>query len=336
MPSEAVIVIDVQDCFLPPSGTLATTNSRNGSFGANALGEAIASFVNKKSDLQIYVSKDWHPSGHTSFAKAEKGEKPFNSRKGAYTNAQFSAAEEKGGKRFWGAEGRHDQTLWPAHCLQNEEGSDAKVADSFMNKLSPENKGKIVNIIKGFDPAIDSYSVIADATGNFTPKNEDTGDLFKDTLVEAAMNLDTIYVTGIARNVCVFTSFMDILNYVTVPQFKSGVRTTKVVFMYNLTRPVAPGMDMTPKEIEGAATALLTAMDVPADRHAELFEVRGDGASYNAAGGRRNQRQTRRRQSQRQQRQSQRQQRQSQRQQRQSQRQNQRCRKNHRHTSRCQ
>lgn len=301
MPGEAVVVIDVQDCFLP-NGTLPTGNARNNASNpdkraaAAGLGEAIAKFVNTKNPAHVFVSKDWHPAEHVSFASSHKGFEPFtktwnyakSTNPNAYKGRKFPAAGEPG-ERFWGsAAARQGQLLWPDHCLQD---GDARVAPEFLATLNDAQKGKIVNIVKGDDKTTDSYSVIASALGEFTPHVEgDESAVFRDILIGA--ELDTIYLTGIARNVCVFWSAMDMLNYITVPQFVSTGKATKLVFMYNLTRPVAPGAsDMSPAEVEAAVRDLLAkpemkVSDVDA-AYAALFEVRGDGSSYNAAGGKR-------------------------------------------------
>ena len=301
MPGEAVVVIDVQDCFLP-NGTLPTGNSRNNASNpdkraaAAGLGTAIAKFVNTKNPAHVFVSKDWHPAGHVSFASSHNGFEPFtktwnyakSTNPNAYKGRKFPAAGEPG-ERFWGsAAARQGQLLWPDHCLQD---GDARVAPEFLATLNDAQKGKIVNIVKGDDKTTDSYSVIASALGEFTPHVEgDESAVFRDILIGA--ELDTIYLTGIARNVCVFWSAMDILNYITVPQYVSTGKATKIVFLYNLTRPVAPGAsDMSPAELEAAVRDLLAKPEMKIDdvdaAYSALFEVRGDGSTYNAAGGRR-------------------------------------------------
>lgn len=310
MPGSAVIVIDVQDCFLP-GGTLPTGNSRNNASNpdkraaAAGLGEAIAKFVNTKNPEHVFVSKDWHPEGHVSFASTHPGYKAFtetwnygkSTNPNAYKGRKFPNAGEAG-ERFWGsAAARQGQLLWPDHCLQD---GDARVAPEFLATLEQPQLSKVVNVVKGDDPATDSYSVVASALGEFTPHVEgEPGSVFKDML--AGADLDTIYLTGIARNVCVFWSAMDILNYITVPQYVSTGKAAKTVFMYNLTRPVAPGAsDMSPAELEAAVRELLAnpamrVADVDAAYKA-LFEVRGSGANYtfNASGGRRKNRKTNR------------------------------------------
>lgn len=310
MPGSAVIVIDVQDCFLP-GGTLPTGNSRNNAANpdkraaAAGLGEAIAKFVNTKNPEHVFVSKDWHPKGHVSFASSHNGYKAFtetwnyakSTNPNAYKGRKFPNAGEAG-ERFWGsAAARQGQLLWPDHCLQD---GDARVAPEFLATLEQPQLSKVVNVVKGDDPATDSYSVVASALGEFTPHVEgEPGSVFKDML--AGADLDNIYLTGIARNVCVFWSAMDILNYITVPQYVSTGKAAKTVFMYNLTRPVAPGAsDMSPAELEAAVRELLAnpamkVADVDAAYKA-LFEVRGTGSNYsfNASGGRRKNRKTNR------------------------------------------
>jgi len=335
MSKEAVIVVDVQDCFLP-GGTLATGNIRNTKVKTNldpslfannnpdkrnttslmatptkeelretskGLGEATAKFVNERpSDVLVFTSQDWHPPGHKSFASAHNGKNPMELATNFYTKDQFLKAEsDTRKKRFWSKGRRQDQLLWPDHCLQDTEGSDANISSYFLNNLNPDKKSKVQNIIKGNNPGVDSYSVIATAVGQFEPYVSSPENSFKTILEKAAANLDVIYVTGIARNVCVYSSFMDILNYVTVPQFKNNNKATKVVFMYNLTRPVAPNLpnlDISPQEIKNDAIKLLNAMSVHSKYHSRLFEIIGDGSNYNTSvtqtvGGRRKSRKVR-------------------------------------------
>lgn len=309
---QAVIVIDVQNCFLP-EGSLATINSRNTATtenstteqkraAADGLGMAIAEFVNKKNPQHLFVSKDWHPNNHISFASSTQnpGFKNLSFTKTwkvsestnptAYEGRTFPA-DGQPGYRFWGdPDARKGQLVWPDHCLQNSD--DARVAPKFLETLDDNQVNKVVNIIKGDDPATDSYSVIASALGEFTPHVEgEPTQIFKNILEGAGLN--TIYLTGIARNVCVYWSAMDILNYITVPLYINTNHATKikVVFMYNLTRPVVSGTsDMGPAEIEVKVRDLLRKMLGNDSAYGALFEVRGDGRTYNAAGGRRNRR----------------------------------------------
>lgn len=108
-------------------------------------------------------------------------------------------------------------------------------------------QSKIVEVYKGFDADTDSYSAVADAMGEFTPfVAKEDGD-FKDpngkleTFMDRlkAENPSDIYLTGIARDVCVYWTAMDILNFWVFPELKKGnTNVPKVHFLYDLTRPV--------------------------------------------------------------------------------------------------
>jgi nicotinamidase-related amidase len=288
---KAVIVIDVQNCFLP-GGSLATGDSRNSAeMPASTLAKSIAKFVNTMGPQHLFVSKDWHTPGHTSFlSDADKGNGmmtfPNAAGKGEY--AKGIAAGRYSGKsltnpRYWGTEAeRFDQKLWPEHCVQGTPG--AEVDAAFDAALNPENKAKVVTILKGDTSDIDSYSVIADALGNFTPHDE-KGKVFISILQES--NINEVYVTGIARDVCVFWSALDLLNYWILPAYKAG-KVIKLVFMYDLTRPVspvpgAPYTDKTVDQVETAAKELIAAMGLGSEVYEKVFEVRTGG--YGVAGG---------------------------------------------------
>jgi len=289
--SSAVIVIDVQNCFLP-GGTLATGNSRNATIPAKGLAVNIAKFVNTKAPDHLFISKDWHTPGHTSFVSAAntaagkmnypsaagKGEFGKGIAQGRYTGKAFT------GKRFWGVNAeREDQKLWPEHCVQGTPGADVDAA--LMSTLSADNKAKAVTILKGDSPDIDSYSVVADALGSPTPHDE-SGNSFLSILQKS--NITTVYLTGIARDVCVYWSTLDLLNYWILPAYKMG-KKIKLVFKYDLTRPVspvpgAPYTDKTPEQIKEAVADLIKNMEMAPAIIDEVFSIEMGG--YNAIGGR--------------------------------------------------
>jgi len=108
-------------------------------------------------------------------------------------------------------------------------------------------KSKIVEVYKGFDADTDSYSAVADAMGEFTPFVAKEDGEFKDpngkleTFMDRlkAENPSDIYLTGIARDVCVYWTAMDILNFWVFPELKKGnTNVPKIHFLYDLTRPV--------------------------------------------------------------------------------------------------
>jgi len=90
-PSDALLVIDVQNDFMP-GGALAV-----------AQGHEIVPLINtvaQKFD-HVILTQDWHPHGHISFA-ATHDKQPFE-----VTEVHYGP-----------------QTLWPEHCLQDTAGAD--------------------------------------------------------------------------------------------------------------------------------------------------------------------------------------------------------------------
>jgi nicotinamidase/pyrazinamidase len=116
--TSALLVIDVQNCFLP-GGSLAVKD-----------GEQVVPVINRiaKSFNNVVVTQDWHTVGHTSFASAHPGKKPFETIDLAY------------GK----------QVLWPDHCVQGTEGA------SLSKDLSIPQAALVLR--KGFHKDVDSYS----------------------------------------------------------------------------------------------------------------------------------------------------------------------------------
>jgi nicotinamidase-related amidase len=293
MSGEAILVIDVQNCFLP-GGSLATANVRDKDYPASTLGTSIAKYINAANPEHVFISKDWHNPGHSSFVSAEQkaqgllnfpsaaaiGEYGRGIASGRYASRKFT------GKRAWGKkEERMDQKLWPEHCVQDTSG--AMVDAAFLAALSPANQQKAVTILKGDTPDIDSYSVVADALGSPTPHDE-SGRSFISILKES--NITKISLTGIARDVCVFWSALDILNYWILPQYASGGSVVKLVFMYDLTRPVspvpgAPYTDKTPEQITDEVKALIKNKGLKPEVINEVFEIKMGGYGTSASGG---------------------------------------------------
>jgi nicotinamidase/pyrazinamidase len=122
-PSSALIVVDVQNCFLP-GGSLAVKD-----------GDKVIPVINKiaKSFENVVMTQDWHTVHHVSFASSHEGKKPFEMIKLAYGN----------------------QVLWPDHCVQGTEG--AAIATD-INIPQAE-----LIIRKGFHNDVDSYSAFLEA-----------------------------------------------------------------------------------------------------------------------------------------------------------------------------
>jgi nicotinamidase/pyrazinamidase len=126
--SSVLLVIDVQDCFLP-GGSLAVKD-----------GDKVVPVINQiaKGFANVVLTQDWHTPGHVSFASSHNGKKPFETVDLSY------------GK----------QVLWPDHCVQGTPGA------SLAKDLSIAQAGLIIR--KGFHTDVDSYSAFTEADGKTT------------------------------------------------------------------------------------------------------------------------------------------------------------------------
>jgi nicotinamidase/pyrazinamidase len=124
-PDAALIVVDVQNCFLP-GGSLAVNK-----------GDEIIPVINRIASAfqNVVLTQDWHTPGHVSFASSHPGKKPFESIALPYGN----------------------QILWPDHCVQGTEGA-------AIDKRIDIPQAQLV-IRKGFNPKVDSYSAFIEADG---------------------------------------------------------------------------------------------------------------------------------------------------------------------------
>lgn len=126
--ASALLVIDVQNCFLP-GGSLAVKD-----------GEQVVPVINRiaKAFTNVVMTQDWHTAGHVSFASAHPGKKPFE------------IVDLPYGK----------QVLWPDHCVQGTDGA------ALSKDLSIPQAELIIR--KGFHKDVDSYSAFTEADGKTT------------------------------------------------------------------------------------------------------------------------------------------------------------------------
>ena len=119
----ALLVIDVQNCFLP-GGSLAVKD-----------GDQVVPVINRiaKGFANVVMTQDWHTPGHVSFASSHGGKKPFET------------VDLKYGK----------QVLWPDHCVQGTPGAD------FHKDLKVPHAELIIR--KGYRQHVDSYSAFLEA-----------------------------------------------------------------------------------------------------------------------------------------------------------------------------
>jgi nicotinamidase-related amidase len=168
----ALIVVDFQEDFCPPNGSLAVKDGGN-----------IAPIVNELLDMPFVIkvaTKDWHPPDHISFASNHENAKPFET-KITIQNPLNSEETET-------------TLLWPDHCIQDTPGS----------QLVPElNTDKITHIVeKGTDKRVEMYSAFQDPFP--TPVSKSTlANLLKSN------SITHCYVVGLAFDYCVKYTAID-------------------------------------------------------------------------------------------------------------------------------
>lgn len=157
---DVLVVIDVQNDFCP-GGALAVPD-----------GDAVIDAIHSVAPCfkHIVLTQDWHPPGHTSFAIAHPGKKPFEQLELSYGL----------------------QTLWPAHCIQGSKGAEFHPALHL-------SQAELV-LRKGFDPRVDSYSAFFE-----NDRVKPTG--LAGYLEER--DLKRVFFAGLAYDFCVGYSALD-------------------------------------------------------------------------------------------------------------------------------
>ncbi|VEU19616.1 DEKNAAC100273 [Brettanomyces naardenensis] len=177
----ALMIIDLQEDFLPPSGSLAVDNGRD-----------IIPSVMKLLDLTKYGwkaivgTKDWHPEGHISFASAN-GQQPYTTKE--FNNPVKGPVE----KRL--------ETLWPDHCVQGTFGSAFPEEFAIVfNKMVEEQPVPAALIKKGYLKDREYYSCFSDV---WKMHHTECEKFLKDN------DITDVYVVGLAYDYCVLNSSID-------------------------------------------------------------------------------------------------------------------------------
>ncbi len=169
-------------------------------------GNRIVPIINKLQQTyrfdKIIATQDWHPEGHRSFASIYDNHTPFD------------IIKDK----------RGIDVLWPDHCVAGTNGAE------FHDDLITTNVDLIIR--KGHNKQLDSYSTFLE-----NDKKTETGlSGYLKTL-----EINTIYLCGIASDVCVYYSALDALKY----QFKTHV-----------VKDATAGVDMPEGNIEKTETIM--------------------------------------------------------------------------------
>ena len=173
----ALIIVDVQEDFCPPNGSLAVDGGRD-----------IAPMINALLDYPFTLkvaTKDFHPPDHVSFAKSHPSPDIV---------AFQSSISISNPQRF---DQQQSIPLWPVHCVQGSMGAD------IIPELAHEKLDVVVE--KGRDRDVESFSPFADVFGNksTTSTNVDLSALLK------SKNITHVFAVGIAGDYCVRCTAMD-------------------------------------------------------------------------------------------------------------------------------
>lgn len=179
----ALLVIDVQNCFLP-GGSLAVTE-----------GDRVIPVINEirskysSSFSLVILSQDWHCSDHISFSSQHANTNPFQDIQLLYdsTGSLCDASHNCSEISY-----NLTQRLWPDHCVMNTASSELSTN---LTHLTSD-----VIIKKGYNCKVDSYSAFFD-NGQF--RHTELNQKLKNA------RIDTVFVTGLARDFCVYYTAKD-------------------------------------------------------------------------------------------------------------------------------
>ncbi|GES66052.1 isochorismatase hydrolase [Aspergillus terreus] len=223
----ALIVVDMQEDFCPPNGSLAVHEARSIAPIINTL------LANPAFALRI-ATLDYHPPNHISFAPNHPAPNnlPFES----YITMTNPASDKQHETK--------PQRLWPVHCVQSTKGAE----------MIPEIDGSRFDLYvkKGLHPQVEMYSAFADAFGNFKTAEGDGGDESVDIDLRTFLNdknITDVFVTGVAGDYCVKFTAMDAV--------RAGFKS---YFVEDATRCTVPGkecLEATREELRAAGVRIV-------------------------------------------------------------------------------
>ena len=174
----ALAVIDVQEDFCEPDGSLAVAGGR-----------ALAPIWNNLLSYPFAVklaTRDLHPADHISFASQHEGKQPFTS------THTIQNPENEGDEAF-------TTTLWPDHCVQGTKGCE------FIPELDISKV--MTKIEKGQDKRVESYSAFGPVYRNPKVGMSGLGDTLKHE------GITDLFVAGLAYDYCVKHTAIDAVEH---------------------------------------------------------------------------------------------------------------------------
>ncbi|KAL2795595.1 Isochorismatase-like protein [Aspergillus keveii] len=217
----ALIVVDMQEDFCPPNGSLAVK-------GARDLAPTINSLLAHPGFAVRVASQDYHPLDHISFATNHPtpSNRPFECSIEMVNPAPGKDAETK------------QQTLWPVHCVQQTPGAEI-IPEIDVSKID-------LFVQKGMHPHVEMYSAFADAFGNQDPAIVSVNADLRTFLTDRGVT--DVFVVGVAGDFCVKYTALD----AAVAGFQSHV-------VQDATECVVPGSgwEETTRELTAAGVSIV-------------------------------------------------------------------------------
>lgn len=183
MTKVALVVVDLQEDFLPEDGSLAVPHGRDIITNINRLVDA-----RKYKWLAIIATQDWHPANHCSFA-SQHGVAP-------YSELEFK--HPLGEKDDTGNVKTMKQYVWPDHCVQESFG--ATLEESFLTLFNTTEDVPKKLVQKGYLQDREYYSCFQDCWKLHHTEMED--------FLKSEGVTDVIFV-GLAYDFCVLNSARD-------------------------------------------------------------------------------------------------------------------------------
>ncbi|KAH7313672.1 nicotinamidase [Stachybotrys elegans] len=160
----ALVVVDFQQDFCPPTGSLAVPD------GLSIL-PVLNTLLSYPFPLKI-ATRDWHPPDHVSFA-ANHSRLPQNSATAVITHPTDPSQS-------------YVTALWPVHCVQDTPGAE------IVPGLHVRELHRVID--KGMDPRVEMYSAFYDP---FHVSDSGLAKLLKDE------GVTDVFVVGLAADFCV-------------------------------------------------------------------------------------------------------------------------------------
>ncbi|KAG7897324.1 hypothetical protein KL935_005280 [Ogataea polymorpha] len=177
--NSALIIVDIQEDFLPPTGALAVPHGRE-------VIDLILQLLdlNKYNWKTIIATLDWHPSDHTSFAK-NHGQEPYTTKK--FKHPHNGTIKE--------------QVLWPVHCVQHSKGAElAKEFKPVLEDLLQKQQVPTYTVKKGYLQDREYYSCFQDTWGLHHTECEK---------ILRENGITHVFTVGLAYDYCVLNSSID-------------------------------------------------------------------------------------------------------------------------------